>query len=107
MTHYGMLPRRVALDPDDLDQTSTKIYLCPGCNRWRPWCDGCSDDMGEHCDRCWAEAHEPWWRRLINWIFRIHLGDHGCDDCAPHHRVYLLDDDRYELYPLGYTVGGD
>lgn len=92
-----------ALDPE-YDQTYTDVYRCSGCDRWRPWCDGCGDDMPEHCDRCWAEAHEPWWRRLINWVFKRHLGDHGCDDCSPDRRVYLIEDadaDLFEMYPIG------
>ena len=51
----------------------TNIYQCAGCRRWRPWCDGAHDDMPDHCDRCWAEAHWhewklSWWGRLRRWL---------------------------------------
>lgn len=33
------------------------VYLCPGCRRFFPWCQGAaSEDNPEFCDDCWAKA---------------------------------------------------
>ena len=33
------------------------VYLCPGCRRFFPWCQGAaSEDNPELCDDCWAKA---------------------------------------------------
>lgn len=32
-------------------------FRCAGCHRWFSWDFGAADDMPEHCDHCWAEAH--------------------------------------------------
>lgn len=37
-----------------------RTYSCAGCARRVPWCyggGGDADDMPEHCDDCWLEAH--------------------------------------------------
>lgn len=39
-------------------ENDRSVYLCKGCSRWVPWCYGGADDLPEHCDDCWAEAHE-------------------------------------------------
>ncbi len=33
-------------------------FVCRGCGRFVcGWCEGGSDDMPDHCDKCWAKAH--------------------------------------------------
>lgn len=35
------------------------VYLCPGCRRFFPWCQGAaSEDNPEFCDDCWADTCE-------------------------------------------------
>lgn len=58
-----------------------ETYVCAGCGKTRPWCDGAADDMPDHCDECWDKAHLPWWRRLWRWV--RHAGRHHCTECAP------------------------
>jgi len=31
-------------------------WTCPGCERFLGYCMGCSDDMPELCDDCWADV---------------------------------------------------
>lgn len=33
-------------------------FTCAGCRRFRPPEEGCADDLPDHCDRCWVQAHE-------------------------------------------------
>lgn len=39
------------------DETN-RTYLCAGCLKRLPWSNGCADDMPNHCDDCWVEAHK-------------------------------------------------
>ena len=32
-------------------------YICEGCKQLTPYESGGSDDMPNHCDECWMEAH--------------------------------------------------
>lgn len=65
--------------PTEVGGSRTRIYVCDVCGRFRPWCDGCADDLPECCDRCWALAHEPWWMKLLRSLFPfLPKGDHGC-----------------------------
>ena len=32
-------------------------YTCAGCNQVTPYESGAADDMPDHCDKCWADAH--------------------------------------------------
>lgn len=50
--------------PDDSQLASmqddglvTCLYRCEGCDRLVPWSNGAADDMPDHCDDCWAQAH--------------------------------------------------
>ena len=58
------------------------VWRCSGCGRVRPHCDGGSDDMPEHCDRCWAVAQMPWYERALVWLVGVDA-DHRCGACAP------------------------
>lgn len=76
-----------AMVGDFIRELSAAIpYVCDGCGRRRPMCDGADDDMPDHCDRCWAEAHAPLWRRVLAWV-GFHMQDHGCYDCARREEV--------------------
>ena len=46
--------------PDDLtESTDQTLWQCIGCKRWfHPSCSGASDDMPDHCDDCFSEAHK-------------------------------------------------
>jgi hypothetical protein len=33
-------------------------YVCEGCEQVTPYESGGADDMPEHCDVCWADAHK-------------------------------------------------
>lgn len=55
-------------EPTDPTERFTRVYVCPGCNRFRPWCDGGTDS--ELCDSCWS---------LVNGGTR---GAHGCSECS-------------------------
>lgn len=45
---------------DDLAGQAKKprTFTCIGCKREMPWGKGAADDMPEHCDDCWVEAHD-------------------------------------------------
>lgn len=32
-------------------------FVCPGCGRLCAPCYGASDDMPDHCTRCWQQCH--------------------------------------------------
>ncbi len=53
---------------NELAERFTRVYVCAGCGRFRPWCDGGPDS--ELCDSCWAltNGRVPW--------------AHGCGDCS-------------------------
>jgi hypothetical protein len=36
-----------------------RCYVCPKCNRVRPWSDGASDDTPGLCDDCAADVQGP------------------------------------------------
>lgn len=33
------------------------VYTCAGCGLITPYESGAADDMPDHCDTCWANAH--------------------------------------------------
>lgn len=45
-------------DQDDPTQDQERADICPGCQRPIPAREGAADDMPDHCDQCWAKAHE-------------------------------------------------
>jgi hypothetical protein len=34
-----------------------KVFVCVGCGLRAGYCRGATDDMPEHCDECWNDAH--------------------------------------------------
>lgn len=64
------------------------VWKCHGCLRWRPFCDGGSDEFTHLCDGCWFIAtHRPsLWERLVRFV-RLLFGwideGHGCSECKP------------------------
>jgi DNA-directed RNA polymerase subunit RPC12/RpoP len=53
-------------------EESTKPWICKGCGRERPACDGSDDEMPGYCDRCWARAEGD-----------QDAPDHSCPRCQP------------------------
>lgn len=45
------------VDAETADLDRRKLFRCNGCSRLVPWSQGCSDDMPDHCDDCWALHH--------------------------------------------------
>lgn len=39
------------------DRKPEETFKCAGCGKDKPWSQGASDDMPEHCDECWSAAH--------------------------------------------------
>lgn len=42
-----------------------RTYVCAGCKKEVPWENGAADDMPNHCDDCWAEAHKEEFMKKI------------------------------------------
>lgn len=37
--------------------TRAQVFVCKSCKRETPAHRGCDDDLPDHCDDCWLEAH--------------------------------------------------
>lgn len=37
--------------------TDSVTFTCAGCGLSKPASEGAADDLPDHCDRCWNEAH--------------------------------------------------
>lgn len=56
-----MDPRPECLEPEDHRRDWPKMaFVCKGCKRYVcGWCEGGSDDLPNHCDKCWADTYTP------------------------------------------------
>lgn len=55
---YGVVRLDLCNCGGSMCEDDQSVYHCKGCDRWVPWCYGGADDLPDHCDDCWAEAHE-------------------------------------------------
>lgn len=70
---------RLAAFPELEELGFPDTWVCEGCGRERPPCDGGDDDGAQLCDRCWAAKHKD---ECEDGDYDPNE-DHGCPRCRP------------------------